>query len=398
MITRRLDACLLTIAVVAHLALVAAPAGALAAPKLRISNATVTEGDAGTKTATFVVKLSRRFSKKVRVKYATVNGTAKAPADLTAKTGNLVFKPRQISKKITIAVKGDVLDEANETFKVKLKRPTRARIADATGVGTIVDNDVLPALSISDANSVDEGDTGSTPMNFDVSLSAPSGRTVKVDYAASGISADATDFTATSGTLTLAAGETFKAVAVPITGDTEDELDEGVLVTLSEPFNATLDDVSNSGAIVDDDGPQITVTDVEVLEEDGTHTATLDVELSDPSIQVVTVEWQIVEAAGQPALETATAGVDFTASGADLLTFPAGDTSESIAVEISGDIQDEADEKFAVMLSGAVNADAASETLITIDDDDGPTLAVNDAPVVGEGAGNMTFTVTLSAP
>jgi hypothetical protein len=343
------------------------------------------------------VKLSRRFSKKVTVRYATVNGAAKAPADLTARTGRIVFKPRQTTKKIAIAIKGDVLDEANETFKVKLTRPTRARIADATGVGTIVDNDALPTLSISDADPVAEGDAGSTPMNFEVALNVPSGRTVTVVYAASSVDADGTDFTATGDTLTFLPGQTVKPVAVPIMGDTEDELDEAVLVTLSAPSNATLAVVSNSGTIVDDDGPQITITEVEVVEGNDTHTANLDVELSAPSGQVVTVEWQVAEAVGQPALETATAGADFTASSAALLTFPADDTSETIAVEISGDVDDEADEMFAVMLSEPVNAESASETLITIDDDDGPTLSVNDAPIVGEGAGNMTFTVTLSA-
>jgi hypothetical protein len=397
--SRHLTAGLLVLAVASQLALVVVPAGAFAAPKLTISNAKVTEGDAGSKTATFVVKLSRRSSKKITVAYATVNGTAKTPADLIAKTGKLVFKPRQIAKKVAIAVKGDLLDEANETFSVKLKNASRARIADSKGVGTIVDNDALPGVSVSDAAAVDEGNAGTSSMAFDVTLTAPSGRTVTVNYAASGTSAVVgEDFTATSGPLTFAPGQVTKPVSVPIIGDTEDEVDGNVILTLSSPTNAVPGDMTGSGSIVDDDGPQITVTEVEVLEGDGTHTVALDVELSEPSPQEVTVGWQIAEATGLDPAETATAGEDFTASGAAQLTFPPTETSNTIAVEVLGDDVDEADEKFAVVMSEPDNAAAVGETFVTIADDEEPTLSVNDAPVVGEGAGNVTFTVTLSAP
>jgi hypothetical protein len=38
-------------------------------------------------------------------------------------------------------VTGDVLREASETFSVTLSDPTNATIADAKGLGTILDND-----------------------------------------------------------------------------------------------------------------------------------------------------------------------------------------------------------------------------------------------------------------
>ena len=108
---------------------------------------TVTEGDAGTVTATFTVTLSAASGKTVTVDYATANGTATAPADYTATSGTLTFTPGQTTKTIDVAVQGDLLNEANETFTVTLTNPTNATIATTPSrTGTITDNDPLPSV------------------------------------------------------------------------------------------------------------------------------------------------------------------------------------------------------------------------------------------------------------
>src|SRR5678815_426860 len=105
-------------------------------------------------------------------------------------------------------VKGDLLDEANETYFVNLTNPTNATIADNQGLGTITDNDPLPSLSINDVT-VTEGNTGTVNANFTVSLNAPSGRPVTVDFATANGTAQAPgDYLAGSGTVTFAAGQT----------------------------------------------------------------------------------------------------------------------------------------------------------------------------------------------
>jgi hypothetical protein len=72
------------------------------------------------------------------------NGTAVAPGDYTAKSGSLSFSPGVVTRNLTVTVKGDNLSEDDETFFVNLSNPTNATIADAQGVGTIVDNDPAP--------------------------------------------------------------------------------------------------------------------------------------------------------------------------------------------------------------------------------------------------------------
>ena len=109
--------------------------------------------------------------------------------------------------------------------------------------------DESPAVSVSDASAT-EGDA----IEFTVSLSAASGRQVTVEYATSnGTAESGTDYTAASGTLTFAAGETSKTVSVATTDDSADEEDETFTLTLSNPADATLGDATATGTIVDND-------------------------------------------------------------------------------------------------------------------------------------------------
>ena len=63
-----------------------------------------------------------------------------------------------------------------------LTNPTNATIPVATRTGTITDNDPLPSVVINDV-SLTEGNAGTTNADFTVTLSAPSGRNVTVNYA-----------------------------------------------------------------------------------------------------------------------------------------------------------------------------------------------------------------------
>jgi subtilisin family serine protease len=112
-----------------------------APPSLSINDVSVTEGNSGTTNAVFTVKLSAASGKTVTVHFATANGTAVAPGDYTAASGTLTFTAGQVSKPITVQIKGDTAVEPNETFKVNLSSAVNATISDASGVGTILNND-----------------------------------------------------------------------------------------------------------------------------------------------------------------------------------------------------------------------------------------------------------------
>jgi hypothetical protein len=113
-------------------------------PAISINDKTVTEKN-GTTTVNMVFKvtLSKAGTSNITitVQYATADNTAVAPGDYKAKSGTLTFLPGQTSKTITIVIKGDNIDEPNETFFLNLSNATNASIDDGQGVGTITDND-----------------------------------------------------------------------------------------------------------------------------------------------------------------------------------------------------------------------------------------------------------------
>ena len=368
-------------------------------PTISINNATVTEGDATTVTATFTVSLSQASGKTVTVKYATANNTATSPADYTAVTSTQIsFAPGQTTQTVPVQVQGDVLDENNETFFVNLSTPVNATLGTSQGQGTITDNDALPGFSISNV-SKPEGNTGTTPFVFTVNLSAPSGRSTKVNYTtANGTATAPSDYTTQTGTLVFAAGVTSKTVTVLVQGDTVSEANETFSVTLSSPVSATIlvGQDQATGTIQDNDAtPSLTITDVTVTEGNtGTTDAVFTVTLAAPSGQAITVDYATADA-------SAKAPSDYTQTN-NTLTFAPGVLTQTISVPVQGDLLDEADETFSVKLSNAVKATIAKTTgTATITDDDAPpSLSIADA-TVNEGDTSTTplpFTVTLSAP
>ena len=225
------------------------------AAALSVGDVTVTEGDAGTATATFTVLLSPVCGRGVSVDYATANGSASAGVDYVAKSGTLKFVAGDTSETVDVTVNADLLDELNETFFLDLIGASNATIADDRGVGTITDDDAEPTLSVDDVT-VTEG----VDANFTVTLSTPSGRDVTVDYATADGTASSyeyageeLDFEAASGSLTFLPGQVSKTVTVDVLDGTLDELDENFFLNLTNASGASLSDAQGIATITDDD-------------------------------------------------------------------------------------------------------------------------------------------------
>ena len=482
---------------------------AVVLPTLAVSDATVTEGNSGTKVMSFTVTLSAASSSAVSVAYATSNGTATAGSDYAAASGTLTFAAGETTKTIQVTVNGDTTVEGNETVNLTLSSPSGATIADGAAVGTITNDDVavvLPTLAVSDAT-VTEGNSGTKVMSFTVTLSAASSSAVSVAYATSNGTATAgSDYAAASGTLTFAAGETTKTIQVTVNGDTTVEGNETVNLTLSSPSGATIADGAAVGTITNDDTapatggaveyqvasswnsgftgsmtveggasglkgwvvefdagftitniwnaqivshvgthyviknmsynanvgagkdtsfgfqatpgaggtvasnfilngtpvddapapvlPTLAVSDASIVEgNSGTSQLAFTVTLSAAATSAVTVAYATSNG-------TAQAGADYTAL-TGTLTFAAGETSKVIYVPVIGDSAVEASETLNLTLSGASGATIADATgvgTITNDDVVLPTLSIADASVAEGDTGTsiLTFTVSLS--
>jgi len=111
-----------------------------------------------------------------------------------------------------------------------------------------------PTISIGDA-SITEGNAGATNLTFTVSLSSTPTAPVSARWAtANGTATAGTDYTASSGTLSWAAGEsTTKTVTVQIHGDTTVEPNENFYVTLDTITGAMPGTTTGTGTITNDD-------------------------------------------------------------------------------------------------------------------------------------------------
>ncbi|HEY0727870.1 MAG TPA: PQQ-dependent sugar dehydrogenase, partial [Pyrinomonadaceae bacterium] len=337
---------------------------------LAINDLNITEGASGTSVANFTVSLSASSSQTVTVNYATANNSAVAGSDYVATSGTVTFTPGQVSRTISVTINGDTTFEPNETFFVNLSNASNATIDDNQGVGTIVNDDAQPSISINNV-SVTEGNTGTTTASFTVSLSNPSSQNVSVNYATAGNTATSgNDFVAASGTATIAAGQLSTTINVTVNSDTIFEANETFFVNLTTPTNATIGDNQSVGTINDDDSqPTISINDLSINEgNSGTTNATFTVSLSNASSQTITVNFATAN-------NTATAGDDYT-SATGTVTFTAGQTSRSISVGINGDVFNEDNVSFNVNLTSPTNATITdSQAVGTIVDDDAPVLA-----------------------
>jgi hypothetical protein len=110
-------------------------------PLIRISDATVIEGDSGVVPARFHVTLSSASEKSVMVDFIAQDGSARAPSDYTDVFGTLTFAPGETDKVVVALVRGDTKVERNEFFWIFLSGPDNGRIADGAGMGRIRDDD-----------------------------------------------------------------------------------------------------------------------------------------------------------------------------------------------------------------------------------------------------------------
>jgi Calx-beta domain/Purple acid Phosphatase, N-terminal domain len=375
-----------------------AAAGAIP-PGISIADVSVNEGDTGQTNAVVTLTLSASTSSSVTVQYATADGTAAATTDYPGASGTATFAPNATTTTITIPVNGDTTVEPNETFFVNLSSPVNGTITDGQGIVTIVNDDsTLSEFTIGNAT-VTEGNTGSILATFTVTLTpARTTGSATVTYqTVDGTATAGSDYSATSATLTFAAGVTTQTLTVPVLGDTLDEANETFLVRLSAPVGAAIGTPSQgTGTITDNDAlPSFRINDVSVTEGNaGTVAATFTVTLSAASGRATSVNY----ATGNG---TATAASGDYVATSGTLSFPAGTTSQQVSVTINGDLLNENNETVNLNLSGATNATIAdSRGIATIINDDGlPTVSIADAAVMegNSGTRNVTFTVTLSA-
>ena len=230
---------------------------------ISINDVVVTEGNAGTVTASFAVSLNNPApAGGVTFDIGTQNNTATtANNDYVAKTLTGQTIPAGMSNyTFDVVVNGDLLVEANETFFVNISNVVNAGSADIQGIGTITNDDVA-TITISNAQII-EGDAGTSNLVFTIMLDKSVDVNVSVDALTTDGSATLAgmDYVLFNQTLTILANSTSQTVSVMINDDCPIEVDE--------TFSLVLSNIASSGRAVLFSGAGSTLAGTGTIEDD----------------------------------------------------------------------------------------------------------------------------------
>ncbi|CAN5532394.1 hypothetical protein BH10PSE6_BH10PSE6_30280 [soil metagenome] len=363
---------------------------------------TVTEGNDGTRVATFTVWRSNGFL-PFSVDYQTQDGygydrhsrpigRAVAFEDYIPASGVLQFAAGVMSRTVSVVLKGDTTAEAAESFLLNLSNPTNGAVIWSTGIAIIMDDDgAIPGTAgrvrIDDV-SVVEGDNGTRLATFTVTRSEGTGAfSIDYDTADDSASVVGSDYLAASGTLQFAAGVTSQTITVAVKGDTVVEYDQSFAVALTNATNgATIDKSLAYGWILNDDIEGFSGV----------------VSIGDPAVTAYvtpegnsgtqTMTFTVTRTSGTAAFSVKYATVDGGASAADgdyvaaagTLNFAEGVNSQTISVLVNGDTKPEPDQSFVVRLSDPTNGALLGSSVVTVRiQNDEPTVLIDTGARLG---------------
>jgi len=299
--------------------------------------------------------------------------------------------------------------EPDEQFTITLSGATAGTaITTPSAIGIITGDEATVAIAAVSANKPEGTGALPTPFTFKVDRTGGTAAGQSVKWAvtgaigAGGVPADAADFAGgvlPSATVVFLAGEMSRTVTIGVAADAVGEFNERFAITLSNPSSGlTLGTALASGIIQNDDrsmaiGPA-TVTKTEG--NAGTTAYTFTVTRPGNTQPVASVNWAVAGSGGAPANAADFPG-GILPSGT--LSFGLGQGSETITVNIAGDVAVEADEQFTVTLSNATAGVAitTASALGTIHDNDTTFRAytLNAIRTEGPTGQNRPFTFTI---
>jgi len=114
-------------------------------PQLSIADVSVTEGNTGSRIATFTISLSHASTAAATYDVGTANMTAFAGSDYIASSlVGQTIPAGSTSKAFSVTIMGDTMVEPSETFRVDVSHVVGAAVARGSAVGTIINDDMSP--------------------------------------------------------------------------------------------------------------------------------------------------------------------------------------------------------------------------------------------------------------
>ena len=391
-------------------------------PRFYIEDADVSEGDSGEVNLTFTVLLSPTHDTNSVVNWtANKEGTDTATPgidyrinnDLSSLTGTLNVSPGESSQTLTVVVKGDEVDEDNETVTVTLGRTFTFYLNEAlqltyefkdppglgraAATGTIIDDDTRGLAFSRETVTVTESSGTDRTATYTVALTSQPTSAVTVSLS----SGDEDAATISPAKLTFTTANWRSVQTVTVSG-VDDDLDSDSDRTTTIAHTASGGDygtVSGEVAVtlIDDDnrGLVISAEAVVVSEAAGDeHTKTYTVALaSQPTAEV--------------RVSLSSGNTDAATVSPATLTFTPNNWKDAQEVTVTG-VDDDVDQAGAstyrrtkishAARGGGYDTISGSVRVIVSDDGSTPRFYIEDAEVSEGDSGdvNLTFTVLLS--
>ncbi len=381
-----------------------------AQPLISIDPATIVRPTTGTANEVFTVTLTNASTTQpTTVNFSTEDGVpvpgpdyedgnAVAGTDYTATAGTLTFAAGTSTAQITVPVIGSLAYNPSMTYTVNLSDPSaNASIGTSQATGTITSTNAKPTLSIASPPAVTRPASGTVDDVFTVTLTGPTELYTAVNYATSnGTAIAGTDYTSTSGQLTIAAGSTTGTITVPVIGNTTTTGSVSFSLSLKTPTNATIQSGSGvaTGSIIANVAAQAySVDDVsvpEVFPASVTTTAVFTVSLGAPLAVQSTVAFATADGTA-----TAASGSYVPTSGT--LTFAAGVVTQYVTVTVNGDTAPQPATNFYLNLSNPTGGASIldGQGIATIAP---PALTIDDVTetIATSGVTDFVFSVMLT--
>ena len=119
-------------------------------PAVIISDESVMEGDAGTTSLNFLVKLQEVVDTDVLVNYTTDDGSAFQNLDYTKKSGSITIPAGSLEATITLEIKTDLIKEGNEVFRLRFDVDAGIKLSKSSATITIANDDSELPYSLDD--------------------------------------------------------------------------------------------------------------------------------------------------------------------------------------------------------------------------------------------------------
>ena len=370
---------------------------------------------------TITVTLSADPERTVTIPIVKTDLGGASNSDYSGVPDNVIFNSGDTSKSFTFKAESDSVDDDDESVKLTFGMTLPTGVGEGTTNETVVSitDDDLPAdvdVEFEQGSyTVAEGSTATVK----VTLSEDPERTVTIEIdKANQNGASSSDYSGVPASVVFNAGDTEKSFTFTAASDSVDDDGESVKLTFTNLPTGITEGTTNETvvSITDDDVPSVDVEfgsatySVEESDDGGTtetkeNEVTITVTLSADPERTVTIP--IVKANLGGASSSDYSGVP------DNVIFNSGDTSKSFTFKAESDSVDDDDESvkltFGTTLPTGVSEGTTNETVVSINDDDVPSVDVefgsatysveesDDGGTTETKENEVTITVTLSA-